>query len=204
MRAHVTTPRGERDIETPLLGRGNLAQRAGGHRGRARVRRAARRDRRARRAPRAGRSPRRGRCGCRGGITLVDDSLQLEPGGAASARSTCSRTSSRRAARSRCSARCSSSATHVDCAARGVRPGGRRTPASTLLIAVGGAPARALADAAIAAGMPRGRGASLRDERRGRRRGRRGRCAPATSCSSRDRAASRTDLVADRLEAERG
>ena len=58
-----------------------------------------------------------------------------------------------------------------------------------VLIAVGGEPARALADAAVAAGLPRANGHLRRDERRGRRRRGERSFSAAISCSSRDRAA---------------
>jgi UDP-N-acetylmuramoyl-tripeptide--D-alanyl-D-alanine ligase len=152
MRARVTTPAGERVFETPLLGRGNLgnvlaatavaldagialdtiADLAG----------------RLRAADRRGAVTR-----LPGGITLIDDSYNSSP-------SALRRALDVVAHESRCERRIAvlgemlelgdhAEALHEEC--------GRAAAAAGLamLVAIGGAPARALAEAAIAAGMPR-------------------------------------------------
>ena len=128
--------------------------------------------------------------------------LQLEPGGAAPrARGRRARDRARRG-RSRCSARCSSSATtrtalHEEC--------GRAAAAAglTALFAVGGAPARALADAAIAAGMPRRVGGVLRARATTRlRRSSRATVRRGDLVLVKGSRGTRTDVVADRLAAE--
>jgi UDP-N-acetylmuramoyl-tripeptide--D-alanyl-D-alanine ligase len=152
MRARVTTPAGEHVVETPLLGRGNLANVLAatavaldaGIALDSIVEIAAR----LRPADRRGAVVRLG-----GGITLIDDSYNSSP------------TALRRALdvvahETRCERKVAvlgemlelgdhAQALHEEC--------GRAAAAAglTMLVAIGGAPARALADAAIAAGMPR-------------------------------------------------
>jgi UDP-N-acetylmuramoyl-tripeptide--D-alanyl-D-alanine ligase len=152
MRARVTTPAGERDLETPLLGRGNLANVLAatavaldsGIALDAIVGVAAR----LRPADRRGAVARLG-----GGVTLIDDSYNSSP--------TALRTALDVVAReTRCERKIAvlgemlelgdhSRARHEE--------SGRAAAAAGLakLFAIGGDPARALADAAIAAGMPR-------------------------------------------------
>ena len=151
MRARVVTPAGERDLETPLLGRGNLAN----------VLAATAvaldfgvpldviADRDAAAPP--GGSPRRG-LAPPGRHHAHRRFVQLEPGGAARARSTSSRTSrgaTRKVAVLGEMLELGDHALplHDEC--------GRAAAAAGLsaLFAIGGAPARALADAAIGAGM---------------------------------------------------
>ena len=168
MRAHVTTPAGERFFETPLLGRGNLANVLAAT--------AVALDAgialdvivdvasRLRPADRRGAVARLG-----GGVTLIDDSYNSSP------------TALRRALdvvahESRCERKIAvlgemlelgdhALALHEEC--------GRAAAAAglTMLFAIGGAPARALADAAVAAGMPRELGRVLRAECGGARAG---------------------------------
>ena len=154
-----------------------------------------RRDAGRRAAPRRGDTAGQGR---RAGGRLV----QLEPGGAgASARRARFRSRRRAPCRGR-SARCASSASLRPRCTR-VRTPRRRGSASTLLVAIGGAPAEALADAAIAAGLDRRRGAGyFAIERRGGRRRLRRCSAPATSVLVKGSRGTRTDIVADRVKAE--
>jgi len=152
MRARVITPAGERVIETPLLGRGNLsnvlaatavalefgipldtiAARAAGLRA----------------------SDRRGAVQrLRGGVTLIDDSYNSSPAALKRALDVLARES--RAAR-----RVAVLGEMLELGAHSEekhRESGRAAAAAGLaaLFAVGGPPARALADAAIDAGMPR-------------------------------------------------
>ena len=95
---------------------------------------------------------------------------------ALSARSKWWRATRRRAA-SRCSARCWSSAIASEALHRGLRPGGGAAAGSALLVAVGGPPARALADAAAALDAARPVHAFRRQRRGGAGRSPR-RCAP--------------------------
>jgi UDP-N-acetylmuramoyl-tripeptide--D-alanyl-D-alanine ligase len=139
MRAHVTTPAGARFFETPLLGRGNLANVLAAT--------AVALDAgialdaivdvasRLRPADRRGAVARLG-----GGIVLIDDSYNSSP------------TALRRALAvlgEMLELGDHALALHEEC--------GRAAAATglTMLFAIGGAPARALADAAVAAGMPR-------------------------------------------------
>jgi UDP-N-acetylmuramoyl-tripeptide--D-alanyl-D-alanine ligase len=151
MRARVTTPAGHRVFETPLLGRGNLANvlaatavALDGGIALDAIADVAARLRPADRRSAVSRLP--------GGITLIDDSYNSSP------------TALRRALdvvahESRCERKIAvlgemlelgdhAPALHDEC--------GRAAAAAgvTLLFAIGGAPARALADAAIDAGMP--------------------------------------------------
>jgi UDP-N-acetylmuramoyl-tripeptide--D-alanyl-D-alanine ligase len=151
IRARVTTPGGERVFETPLLGRGNLANvlAATAVALDAGIALDAIADVAARLRP----ADRRGAVSrLPGGITLIDDSYNSSP------------TALRRALdvvahESRCERKIAvlgemlelgdhAPALHDEC--------GRAAAAAgvTLLFAIGGAPARALADAAIDAGMP--------------------------------------------------
>ncbi|HKH72342.1 MAG TPA: UDP-N-acetylmuramoyl-tripeptide--D-alanyl-D-alanine ligase [Vicinamibacterales bacterium] len=152
MRARVTTPSGERSFETPLLGRGNLANVLAAT--------AVALDAgialdtivdvaaRLRPADRRGAVARLG-----GGITLIDDSYNSSP-------SALRRALEVVAHENRCERKIAvlgemlelgdhAQALHEEC--------GRAAAAAglTMLFAIGGAPARALADAAVAAGMPR-------------------------------------------------
>ena len=144
------------DVETPLLGAGNLRERPRGDGGRgARSTCRSTTIARARRDAAAGASPRRAAAAAR--RRHADRRLlQLQSGGAEARRSRPSPPRPAARARSPCSARCWSSATH----ARALHEECGRAAAAAgleLLIAVGGAPARALADAARGAGMPRSR-----------------------------------------------
>jgi len=198
MRAHVTTPAGERFVETPLLGRGNLANVLAAT--------AVALDAgialdaivdvasRLRPADRRGAVTRLG-----GGIILIDDSYNSSP------------TALRRALEvvaheSRCERKIAvlgemlelgdhALALHEEC--------GRAAAAAglTLLFAIGGAPARALADAAVAAGMPRDSVAYFAQSAEA--------VAPVSAQVRRGdlvlvkgSRGTRTDLVADRLAAE--
>ena len=202
MARDVRTPHGDaRDLETPLLGTGNLANvlaatavalelgvplddiaataatlRPGG---------ASRRGAAAARRRHAHRRL-----------------LQLEPVGAdARARDDWrARPAARR--RSRCSARCSSSAStpsalHAEC--------GRAAAAAglDLLVAVGGAPAEALADAAVARRhAARRRCTHVAEQRRGRRPRSLEMVRPGDLVLVKGSRGIRTDLVVDRLKAE--
>jgi len=152
MRARLSTPAGERRLETPLLGRGNLANVLAasavaldaGIGLDAIVEVAAR----LRPADRRGAVTRLG-----GGVTLIDDSYNSSPAALRRALEVVAR-------ESRCERKIAvlgemlelgehSKRLHEEC--------GRAAAAAgvALLFAIGGAPARALADAAVAAGMPR-------------------------------------------------
>jgi UDP-N-acetylmuramoyl-tripeptide--D-alanyl-D-alanine ligase len=153
MRARVLTPAGARVFETPLLGRGNLANVLAAT--------AVSLDAgisldaivdvvgRLRPPDRRGAVSRLG-----GGITLIDDSYNSSPTALRGALDVVAR-------ESRCERKIAvlgemlelgdhAQALHEEC--------GRAAAAAglTRLFAIGGAPARALADAAVAAGMPRG------------------------------------------------
>ena len=152
MRARVRTPAGEREFETPLLGRGNLANVLAATA--VALDAGISLDTIADLAGRLRAADRRGSVSrLPGGITLIDDSYNSSP------------TALRRALdviahESRCERKIAvlgemlelgefAQRLHEECgrAAAGV--------GLTMLYAVGGAPARALADAAIEAGMPR-------------------------------------------------
>ncbi len=198
MRARVTTPAGERDLETPLLGRGNLANVLAATAAAlefgialdAIVEVAAR----LRPADRRGAVTRLG-----GGVTLIDDSYNSSP--------TALRTALEVVAReTRCERKIAvlgemlelgehSRALHEEC--------GRAAAATGLakLFAIGGDTARALADAAIAAGMPRDAVAYYAHSSAA--------VAPVAAAVRRGdlvlvkgSRGTRTDLVADRLAAE--
>jgi UDP-N-acetylmuramoyl-tripeptide--D-alanyl-D-alanine ligase len=149
MRARVTTPAGERVLETPLLGRGNLANVLAAAAVALdagipleSIADVAARLRPADRRSAVSRLP--------GGLTLIDDSYNSSP------------TALRRALdvvvhESRCERKIAvlgemlelgdhAQALHEECG---------RAAAAAGLFAIGGAPARALAEAAIGAGMPR-------------------------------------------------
>jgi UDP-N-acetylmuramoyl-tripeptide--D-alanyl-D-alanine ligase len=151
MRARVSTPAGERVFETPLLGRGNLANvlaatvvalDAG-----------ISLDAIAEVAGRLRPADRRGAVSrLPGGVTLIDDSYNSSPSALRKALDVV-------AHESRCQRKIAvlgemlelgehAQGLHEEC--------GRAAAAAglTLLFAIGGSPARALADAAIAAGMP--------------------------------------------------
>ncbi len=151
MRARVVTPAGERVVETPLLGRGNLAN----------VLAAAAvalefdipLDTIVARAAALRPSDRRGAVHrLRGGVTLVDDSYNSSPAALQRALDVIARES--RAARriavlgEMLELGAFAEEKHREC--------GRAAAAAGLhaLFAVGGAPARALAEEAVAAGMP--------------------------------------------------
>jgi UDP-N-acetylmuramoyl-tripeptide--D-alanyl-D-alanine ligase len=150
MRARVATPAGERDLETPLLGRGNLANVLAATA--VAIESGIPLDVIASLTPRLRPADRRGAVSrLPGGITLIDDSYNSSP------------TALRRALdvvahESRCERKVAvlgemlelgdhALALHREC--------GRAAAAAglTALFAIGGAPARALADAAIDAGM---------------------------------------------------
>ena len=152
MRARVRTPAGEREFETPLLGRGNLANVLAATA--VALDAGISLDTIADVAGRLRAADRRGAVSrLPGGITLIDDSYNSSP------------TALRRALdviahESRCERKIAvlgemlelgefAQSLHEECgrAAAGV--------GLTMLYAIGGAPARALADAAIEAGMPR-------------------------------------------------
>ena len=152
MRARVRTPAGEREFETPLLGRGNLANVLAATA--VALDAGISLDTIADLAGRLRAADRRGSVSrLPGGITLIDDSYNSSP------------TALRRALdviahESRCERKIAvlgemlelgefAQSLHEECgrAAAGV--------GLTMLYAIGGAPARALADAAIEAGMPR-------------------------------------------------
>jgi UDP-N-acetylmuramoyl-tripeptide--D-alanyl-D-alanine ligase len=151
MRARMTTPAGERSIETPLLGRGNLANVLAAT--------AVALDAgidldvivsvaaRLRPADRRGMVSRLG-----GGITLIDDSYNSSP-------SALRRALDVVAHESRCARKVAVLGEMLELGDHAVtlhEECGRTAAASglTALFAIGGSPARALADAAIGAGMP--------------------------------------------------
>ncbi len=151
MRARVTTPAGERLIETPLLGRGNLANVLAATA--VALDFGVSLDAIAARAAALRPADRRGAVHrLRGGITLVDDSYNSSP--AALTRALDVIAKERRAARK--VAVLGEMLELGEHATALHRESGRLAASAglRLLFAVGGAPARALADAAIAAGMP--------------------------------------------------
>jgi UDP-N-acetylmuramoyl-tripeptide--D-alanyl-D-alanine ligase len=198
MRARVTTPAGERVFDTPLLGRGNLANVLAAT--------AVALDAgialdtiadvaaRLRPADRRGAVTRLG-----GGITLIDDSYNSSP-------SALRRALDVVAHENRCERKIAvlgemlelgdhAQALHEDC--------GRAAAAAglTMLFAIGGAPARALADAAVASGMARESVAYFAQSAEA--------IAPISAQVRRGdlvlvkgSRGTRTDLVADRLAAE--
>jgi UDP-N-acetylmuramoyl-tripeptide--D-alanyl-D-alanine ligase len=198
MRARVTTPAGERVFDTPLLGRGNLANVLAatavaldsGIALDAIVDVAAR----LRPADRRGAVARLG-----GGVTLIDDSYNSSPSALRKALDVV-------AHETRCERKIAvlgemlelgdhARALHEEC--------GRAAAAAGLskLYAIGGEPARALADAAIAAGMPRDAVAYYAQSTEA--------IAPVSAEVRRGdlvlvkgSRGTRTDLVADRLAAE--
>jgi UDP-N-acetylmuramoyl-tripeptide--D-alanyl-D-alanine ligase len=189
-RAHVTTPQGERDFDVPLLGRGNLANVLAATAvalefgtGLDAIAAAARQLRPA---------DRRGAVHhLRGGVTLVDDSYNSSP---AALKTSLDVLAHERGARRRVAVL--GEMLHGAC--------GRAAAAAGLdrLLVVGGEPARALADAAIAAGMPRV--AVLYFDKSDA-------AADAVAAELRDgdvvlvkgSRGIRTDIVADRIQAER-
>ena len=188
MRARVTTPAGERVIETPLLGRGNLPTCS--RRRPWRSMPASRSTTIAAAPPRLAPADRRGAVQrLRDGITADRRLLQLEPDGAAA------RARRGRAREHACDAQ--GRGARRDARARRPRDwrctrsaaAPRPQPVCALLFAVGGAPARALADAAVAAGMPPTAVRYFEQSDDAAPAVVRGSCAAATSCWSRDRAA---------------
>ena len=151
MRARVRTPAGERVIATPLLGRGNLSNvlaatavaldaGVGLDEIVAAIARLQPADRRG--------AVRR----LRDGITLIDDSYNSSPAALRRALEVVAKARGPRA-RWRSLARCSSSAStptplHAESGRAAAEAG------LQLLLTVGGAPARAMAEGAVAAGMP--------------------------------------------------
>jgi UDP-N-acetylmuramoyl-tripeptide--D-alanyl-D-alanine ligase len=152
MHAHVRTPAGERVFETPLLGRGNLANVLAATA--VALDAGIALETIAEVAGRLRAADRRGAVShLPGGITLVDDSYNSSP-------SALRRALDVIAHESRCERKVAvlgemlelgdyAQSLHEECgrAAAGV--------GLTMLFAIGGAPARAMADAAIEAGMPR-------------------------------------------------
>ena len=153
MRARVATPAGERDIQTPLLGRGNLANvlaatAVGLHYG-------VGLDDIVATASRLQPADRRGAVRrLRDDVTLIDDSYNSSPAALARALEVVGheRASSRKVA---VLGEMLELGDHADALHR---DSGRNAAAAgvELLFAVGGSAARALADAAIQAGMPAG------------------------------------------------
>ena len=198
MRARVTTPAGERVIETPLLGRGNLAN----------VLAATAvaldfgisLDTVAERAAALRPADRRGAVHrLRGGITLIDDSYNSSPAALRGALDVVSK--ERRAARR---VAVLGEMLELGDSATPLHQESGRIAASSglrLLCAVGGAPARALADAAIAAGMPPSSVSYFENSQQ---------AAPAIAALVRagdlvlvkGSRGTRTDLIADRIAAE--
>ena len=198
MRARVATPAGTRVIETPLLGRGNLAN----------VLAAAAvaldfgisLDTIAARAAALRPADRRGAVHrLRGGITLVDDSYNSSPAALKLALDVIAK-EGRAARKVAVLGEMLELGVHADA----LHEESGRLAASTglrLLFAVGGAPARALADAAVAAGMsPASVSYFERSEQ----------AAPAIAAAVRSgdlvlvkgSRGTRTDLIADRIAAE--
>jgi UDP-N-acetylmuramoyl-tripeptide--D-alanyl-D-alanine ligase len=151
MRAHLVTPAGERDIEAPLLGRGNLANVLAATA--VALDAGVSLDQISEVAARLRPADRRGAVSrLRDGVVLVDDSYNSSPSALRRALDVLAHESrfARRVAvlGEMLELGSHSIALHQEC--------GRAAAASglDLLFAVGGAPARALADAAVAAGMP--------------------------------------------------
>lgn len=151
MRARVTTPAGARVVETPLLGRGNLANLLAATAVALDfgipLETVAARAATLRPADRRGAVLR-----LRGGITLVDDSYNSSPAALKRALDVIAR-------ESRASRKVAVLGEMLELGDHALalhEESGRLAAAAglRLLFAVGGAPARALADAAIAAGMP--------------------------------------------------
>jgi UDP-N-acetylmuramoyl-tripeptide--D-alanyl-D-alanine ligase len=198
MRARVTTPAGERVIETPLLGRANLAN----------VLAATAvalefdipLDTIAARAAALRASDRRGAVHrLRGGVTLVDDSYNSSPAALRRALEVIAK-ESRAARKVAVLGEMLELGAHAE---EKHRESGRAAAAAGLaaLFAVGGAPARALADAAIDAGMPRAHVTYFEKSDA---------AAPAIAAAIRagdvvlvkGSRGTRTDLIADRIAAE--
>lgn len=151
MRALVTTPVGERVIETPLLGRGNLANVLAATA--VAIGFGISLDTIAERAAALRASDRRGAVHrLRGGVALVDDSYNSSPAALKRALDVIAK-------ESRSARKVAVLGEMLELGAHAVERHeecGRAAAAAGLaaLFAVGGDPARALADAAIAAGMP--------------------------------------------------
>ena len=202
-RARVETPVGRRDVDVPLLGPRQSAERAGRHRRGARVRRAARRHRRARGVARP---PRRVAARCRACGRRRHARrrlLQLEPGRAAT-RAGCAGDERRPpAVASRCSARCWSSATFTDRAAPRVAAAAAAAARVDVLVAVGGtAGARARRTRPLRRAWPPAPCATSTTSDAAAAAWSVAACRPGDLVLVKGSRGTRTDLVADRLAAE--
>ena len=200
MRARVTTPAGERVIETPLLGRGNLGNVLAA--AAVAVDAGIPLDQIAARAMTLRPADRRGAVHrLQQGIMLVDDSYNSSP---AALRKTLEVIAHEREATRKVGVLGEmlelgdhALRLHAECGRAAAEAG------LQLLFAVGGPPARALADAAVAAGIPRAAASYFETS---------GQAAPAVASAIRagdlvlvkGSRGTRTDVVADRLMAEFG
>ena len=195
-----TTPAGERDDRDAAARPRQSVERACRDRRRARVRHPARR-RSPTRAARLRPADRRGAVRrLRGGITLIDDSYNSSPSALAAALDVVARETRRAAegrrarrdarARRALAARCTTTAAALAAAA-----------GLSVLFAIGGAPARALAEAAIDAGMPRDAVTYFETSEQAAPR-RRARVRAGDLVLVKGSRGIRTDIVADRIAAE--